>query len=174
MHERIEAAHGGTVTGSQAPAGTSAQAPLASVRLHSRHDVNSFSCPRSARVEDFIKRRAAHYEAKNYAKVFVFEAPNDNTKIEGYYTLAAYSLVHAEAITALSNSKRRQIEGSIPVPLVLVGYMGRDVHAPIGTGADLILDAARRAHSNSDIGSWGLIYTPRTTIAVWLNGMQTR
>jgi hypothetical protein len=73
-----------------------------------------------------------------------------------YYTLSAYSLGFDDASGAVSRTQAKKFEGNMPVPMILLGYMGKHKTAPANTGSDILLDAARRAHRSLDIASWGL------------------
>lgn len=42
------------------------------------------------------------------------------------------------------------------MPMMHVGFMGRDDNAPKGFGAALLVDAARRVHRSEDVAAWGL------------------
>ena len=89
---------------------------------------------------------------KNYSKVFVWPDPADPTKVWGYYTLSAARVERQELI----NRYEKKVPKGLPVPVALIGYMGRSDDAPKGLGAALIYDAAVRVGQNKDVGAWGL------------------
>jgi hypothetical protein len=71
----------------------------------------------------------------------------------GYYTLSPTALKR----NLSTGSDQKRIPGGLPIPMILIGYMGRDDNAEKGTGAALIVDAARRVSGNQDIPAWGLM-----------------
>jgi hypothetical protein len=79
--------------------------------------------------------------------------PDDPTHIFGYYTLSP-SLLTRGRVTG--SDQRRGIKG-LPIPMCLIGFMGRCDSAPRGIGEALIVDAARRVHRNLDMPAWGLM-----------------
>ncbi len=88
----------------------------------------------------------------NYCKVFIWPDPDAPARILGYYSLSACLVAREE----LNNRFQRKAPKGIPVPMVLIGFMGKTNGVPEGFGAALILDAARRVHRIKDIGIWGL------------------
>jgi hypothetical protein len=89
----------------------------------------------------------------NYCRVFILPNPDEPAQ---YYTLSAPLIVKEQ----LSNSDERKAVRDYfgyPVPVIRIGFMGRDDNAPKGLGAALIVDAARRVHRNADIAAWGLV-----------------
>jgi hypothetical protein len=90
--------------------------------------------------------------AKDYSKVLVWPNPEDPKRIWGYYTLSMARIERAE----LNNRYERKAPKGIPVPVALIGYMGRDDGAPKGLGGALIIDAAMRVRRIESIAAWGL------------------
>jgi hypothetical protein len=79
--------------------------------------------------------------------------PADQTEIWGYYTLSPSALVRRRA----TGSDQKRIPGGIPIPMALIGYMGRHEGAPKGFGKSVLVDAARRVYRNGDLPAWGLM-----------------
>lgn len=104
-------------------------------------------------MTEFIRSLAPEWVAKNYCRVFVLPNPDAPSAIWGYYTLSPAMLVRSDLST---QHQKRAIPG-IPVPLMRIGFMGRDDRSPKGLGAGLVTDAARRVHRNPDVAAWGLI-----------------
>jgi hypothetical protein len=90
---------------------------------------------------------------ENYCRVFVLPNPDDANEIWGFYTLSPSALVRSRT----STRDQKKIPGGIPVPVILIGFMGRHEGAPKGLGESLIVDAARRVRRNPDIPAWGLV-----------------
>jgi hypothetical protein len=68
----------------------------------------------------------------------------------------------------LNNRYQRRAPGGIPVPMALVGFMGRAAAAPAGFGAVLIHDAALRVSRITDLPCWGLALHPENgPLATW-------
>lgn len=153
MHDQPGQADKSSAGGGRPPSQPLEEEPLKSVRLHSRHRVGDFECAKSARVQSFLRAHAADYERLNYARVFAIENPHAPDQMWGYYTLTAAFLERSETSTQI----QKRIPPGLPVPLVRIGYMGRDDKAPRTLGAALVVDAARRVYRNSDIAAWGLI-----------------
>ena len=57
-------------------------------------------------------------------------------------------------------NRHRSIALQQNIPLVLIGYMGRNSGTPKGLGAALVVDAARRAHRSLEIPAVGLAVEP--------------
>lgn len=144
--ERRDEGRGGSAQEAAAP-------QLGTVPLSERHDVASFVCSRSVRVQAFLRTEAAGYSGINYTKVFVWPDPKDPIRILGYYTLSSCLVARQE----LSNKHERKAPKGIPVPVALIGYMGKTDGVQPGFGAVLIHDAAVRVSIlQENIGIWGL------------------
>ncbi|MGH7813238.1 MAG: hypothetical protein ACREQI_04460 [Candidatus Binataceae bacterium] len=122
------------------------------VPLSEIHRAADFRCARSARINGFFGKECSELLAHRYCRVFILPNPSDTSEIWGFYTLSA-SLFPRERTTG---SEQKRIPGGIPVPMALIGYMGRNDCAPKGLGKSLIVDAARRVHRNEDFAAWGL------------------
>jgi hypothetical protein len=91
--------------------------------------------------------------AHDYCKVFVLPNPADATEILGFYSLSPVCLPRTNA----TGSDQKRIPGGIPVPMMLLGFMGKNDGAPQGLGGSLIIDAARRVYQNPELAAWGLM-----------------
>ena len=153
MHDDAEEADGVLDAGSGAAGATPASQALVTVPLDRRlHRTDQFTCVRSERVQEFFRVDRDHLVQKNYAKVFVISNPVDPGQVWGFYSLSATIVDKNFASTQL----QKKIPRGLPVPMALIGYMGRDDQAPKGLGATLLVDAARRISRIADIGIWGI------------------
>jgi hypothetical protein len=115
--------------------------PLKTTPLRPDHRITDFRCERSERVQNFFHREMPRYMARGYCRVLILPDPTDPTGIWGYYTLTPSSLRPED----LTNSQRRRVIGGIPIPMMLIGFMGRDDRVPkeMELGSALLVDAAR-------------------------------
>jgi hypothetical protein len=153
MHDQSGGAHGSGLSGSGAVAEAVRLEPLSTVRLSDSHRVSDFRCEKSARIAAFFGRECVELVNKNYCRVFVLPDPDDPTRILGFYTLSM-SLLLKDLVT---NSDQRRVVRGLPIPMALIGFIGRCDSAPRGIGEALIVDAARRVHRSQDIVAWGLM-----------------
>jgi hypothetical protein len=142
--------------------------PLKTTRLQPGfHRTGAFRSHRSPRVEGFFEREMPRFLKSNYCKVLILADPDDATKIWGYYTLSPYKLEPTE----LSNRQRREFQGSISIPMMLIGFIGRDDSAPKRLGEALLVDAARRVARSEDTAGAALILDsdggPGTRLYAW-------
>lgn len=112
-------------------AGLTAPEPLAS-----DHDLDAFESGVGT-LDEWLKRRARRNETEGASRTFVVCA---GRRVVGYYSLAAGSILHAEA----TGRVRRNMPD--PVPVLLLGRLAidREWHGK-GLGADLLSDAVLRA-----------------------------
>jgi hypothetical protein len=146
--DRIHAA------GGENPSGTGAQA-LVTVALNlATHNFKGICCDRSQRVREFVRERHPEFIEKEYCKIFVLPDPRAPETILGFYTLSP-GLVDK---TDMSNRDQRAAIRGLPIPMFLVGYLGRDdgCSKDLSLGGVLIRDAALRVALNPDIACWGL------------------
>jgi hypothetical protein len=132
---------------------------LVTVRLNpSVHRMNDFVCSRSGRIGGFFRDECPRFLEKNYCRVFVLPDPADPTHIWGFYTLSP-GLVEKGRVS--TQDQKRAMSG-LPIPMILIGFLGRDDSAPqeLKLGAVLIHDAALRIHRSEDITAWGLYLDP--------------
>lgn len=125
---------------------------LTSIKLNQSHDLQSFKCERSSRIEKFLRLECHDLIRQNYCNIFVIPDPENESRILGYYSLCAYVINR----NALGNMDERRAPLNYSVPLALIGFIGRSDDADKGFGRMLIVDAARRAKFNEDIAVWGL------------------
>ena len=124
-----------------------------SVPLNPDHRVDAFACDHSERVARFLTREGPELIQNRYCSAFVLPNPEDPTDIWGYYTLSPSALVRRRA----TGSDQKRIPGGVPIPMALIGYMGRHNGAPKGFGKSIIVDAARRIYRVNDLPAWGLM-----------------
>lgn len=137
---------------------------LGTVPLSAIHRVNEFVCPKSPRVEAFLRGDCQEYLKCNYCRVFVWPDPNDPGRVLGYYSLSACIVQRA----VLSGSVQKKTPGGVGAPVILIGFMGKTVGAPDDFGPVLIYDAALRVSRITDIGIWGIALNPENeTLAKW-------
>jgi hypothetical protein len=129
--------------------------PLITCPVHDGHRLDNFLCAKSARVAGFFAGEAKVL-VPNYCRLFIAPAPNEPTKVWGYYTLSA-ALLLKQNLTGSDEKRIAKTYMGYPAPMVRIGFMGRDDGAPIGFGSALLVDAARRVHRNGDIAAWGLV-----------------
>ncbi len=131
------------------PAGS----PFITIPLDETHRVEAFECPRHPDVQKFIREEARVWAAARLGEVYVLPAQDDPTKIDGYYNLAANSLRREETDDKVQAALPI---GTAPIPVFIVGWIGRDQSTYKGLGVELVIDAARRARSFGRV-SWGLV-----------------
>ena len=154
MHSESQGTVDHDLEGRRSASTIEAEEPLATVRLNPTHRIADF-CAKSERVARFLHEQAPRWVRQRYCGVFVLPSADDPTQVLGYYTLSQFVLAREE----LQGKHRREtVIGAIP--LVLIGFMGKHDGAPMGLGAGLIVDAARRAHRNVDVPACGLAVEP--------------
>lgn len=130
-------------------------------KINDQHKIAEFVCAshaKSSRVQDFLHSKAHDYERKNFARTFVARLNTEPSKVLGYYTLSAATLIP----TKLSKSQQKTGPGSIDFPMVKLGFMGRCGEMPVGEafkdfGSTLLYDAALRVRKIDAIGIWGFV-----------------
>jgi hypothetical protein len=123
------------------------QVGFLTVQLRPEHRTDLFEAPHPSAVQDFIRGKALRYAAAPLGEVWVAPYTDDPTRIAGFYTLSADSIRKGE----LGNRDQKQIPMGIPVPMMLVGFIGRDKGATKGGGTALLIDALKRAASKGGI-----------------------
>jgi hypothetical protein len=108
---------------------------------------------KSGRVGGFFVSECPSLVEKNYCRVFVLPNPNDATEIWGFYSLSPSLLFRGAA----TGSDQKKVPKGLPIPMGLIGFMGRHDGAPKRLGEALIVDAARRLHRSQDFAAWGLM-----------------
>jgi hypothetical protein len=127
--------------------------PLQTVPLSEDHRIADFKCPQSERINGFFANECLELVKHRYCRVFILPNREDRTGVWGFYTLSPSLLLRDRA----TGSDQKRIPGGLPVPMMLIGFMGRDDGAPKGLGESLIVDAARRVYVNPDLAAWGLM-----------------
>jgi len=118
-------------SGTTDPGALSAPGPLAP-----DHELDTFESGVTA-LDEWLKRRARRNETEGASRTFVACA---GRRVVGYYSLAAGSILHAEA----TGRVRRNMPD--PVPVLLLGRLAVDrAWRGKGLGADLLSDAVLRA-----------------------------
>ncbi|UPK14705.1 hypothetical protein IVA93_16805 [Bradyrhizobium sp. 155] len=153
MHDESGGAHGSGSSGGSVVAEALRPEPLRTLPLSANHRVTDFRCERSARIAAFFSKECVEFIEKGYCRVFILPNPSDPTHILGYYTLSPSLLTRNRA----TGSDQKRVVKGLPIPMCLVGFMGRCDSAPKGIGESLIVDAARRVHRNPDMPAWGLM-----------------
>ena len=123
------------------------------VVLSENHKIADFRCSGSARINGFFQKECPELLAHRYCRVFILPNPADTSEVWGFYTLSPSLLARART----TGSEQKRIPRGLPVPTMLIGFMGRHDGAPKGLGASLIVDAARRVYLNEDLAAWGLM-----------------
>lgn len=110
--------------------------PTAPEPLAADHELDAFECGIDT-LDHWLKRRARRNEAEGASRTFVI---CEGRRVIGYYSLAAGSILHAEA----TGKVRRNMPN--PVPVLLLGRLAVDrTRHGKGLGADLLSDAVMRA-----------------------------
>jgi hypothetical protein len=165
MHESTEGAYGSLASSGTAAPGNGLP-PLKTVELDASHDVAGFVCSRSERVQNFLREHARRFVDKRYASVFVWIDPELPTRILGYYTLSPSSVAKRDLIN--KHDRKQFVEQGIPVPIALIGYLGKCDGAFQGLGAALVVDAAIRIAQGEPLRAWGIGLDPENEqLANW-------
>jgi len=124
----------------------------------SRHDRSRFVCE-SAELTDFLRQRARKEADSKASACFVIVPVDDPTRIAGYYTLSATSIVLAD----LPQDLMRKLPRYPLMPATLIGRLARDSEFKSqGIGGLLIRDALQRAWLHSvEIGSFAVVTDPK-------------
>jgi hypothetical protein len=153
MHDESGATDcGGDERGGANPEAVRVERPK-TVLLSESHRIADFRCAKSERINGFFRKECPEYLAHNYCRVFVFPNPADEREVWGFYTLSPSLLLRKQA----TNQDQKRIPPGLPVPMMLIGFMGRHDGAERGLGEALIVDAARRVCVNPDLAAWGLM-----------------
>lgn len=110
--------------------------------LTADHDVSGFDCCEAA-LDDWLRRHALANQSRRASRTFVV---CEGKPVVGYYSLAAGSMLHAEATGKL---RRNMPE---PVPMALLGRLAVDRRGQgSGIGAALLKDALVRVIRAADL-----------------------
>jgi GNAT superfamily N-acetyltransferase len=114
---------------------------VAPAALAPSHDLEAFDSGVPP-LDEWLKRRARANETEGASRTFVL---CEESRVIGYYSLAAGSLMHANAIGKV----RRNMPD--PVPVILLGRLAIDSRwQGKGLGADLLRDAVLRTTSAAE------------------------
>lgn len=106
--------------------------------LTGEHDCSRFHSG-SPQLDDYLRQYAGQHTRKNMGRTFVAVTP-DETRVLGYYTLAASSVSFEHAPDELIKKLPRY-----PLPTALLGKLAVDESVQRrGLGAFLLVDALRR------------------------------
>ncbi|HMN82297.1 MAG TPA: GNAT family N-acetyltransferase [Burkholderiaceae bacterium] len=104
-----------------------------------KHDRKGFASG-NERIDTYFRQRVTQDVRRNYAKAFVL-VERDSGVTAGFYTLSSHSIVLADLAESLVAGLPRYPS----VPVVLIGWMGRDQRfRGQGIGTLLLADALRR------------------------------
>lgn len=116
--------------------------------LGNQHDRGVFDCGVSI-LNDYLTKYAKQDVKRKASAVFVLVHRADPTRVIGFYTLCATSVLLSELPEAMTKKLPRYPE----IPAILVGRLARDIHFP-GMGELLLSDAiARCVRVASDIAA---------------------
>lgn len=123
------------------------------VPLDDSHDRQSFSCGVES-LDRHLHAQAGQAQRRHIAVCFVLPDVG-RSRIAGYYTLSAFSVV-AEA---LPETLQKKLPKYGQIPCTLLGRLAVDrEYRAAGLGKHLLVDALRRAliHS-SEVASWAVV-----------------
>lgn len=111
--------------------------------LAGHHDRTRFRCG-VPELDDYLRRRAGQDIRRRAAAVFVLSPADEPSRVAGYYTLSAASIVLGD----LPKKVAKKLPRYPHVPAVLIGRLARDTEFP-GTGKLLLIDALSRSLRHS-------------------------
>ena len=110
--------------------------------IEEQHDVSRFESG-AASLDVWLRRKARLNEAKGGARTYVV---CEGDRVIGFYSLAASSVERQRVSSRVGRSMPE------PIPVVLLGQLAVDfAYRGRGLGADLLVDAARRALAAADV-----------------------
>ena len=110
--------------------------------INEGHDVSRFESG-AASLDAWLRRKARLNEAKGGARTYVV---CDGDRVIGFYSLAASSVERQRVSSRVGRSMPE------PIPVILLGQLAVDTrYRGRGLGADLLVDAARRALAAADV-----------------------
>ena len=112
-------------------------------RLVPAHDLSAFDCGKPS-LNDWLKRFALLNDRSDAARTYVVQSGG---VVAGYYSLAAGSILKAQAPTRISKGLANH-----PIPVVLLARLAVDRTAQgAGLGAALLKDALLRIQGAADV-----------------------
>jgi GNAT superfamily N-acetyltransferase len=123
------------------------------VPLADTHDRRSFSCGVEP-LDRYLQAQAGQDQRRHIAACFVLFDPA-RSRIAGYYTLSAFSVVGA----ALPDAVQKKLPKYGQIPCTLLGRLAVDrEYRGAGVGRHLLVDALQRALLHSEeVASWAVI-----------------
>ena len=110
--------------------------------ISERHDVSRFDSGAGS-LDAWLRRKARLNEAKGGSRTYVV---CDGHRVIGFYSLAASSVERRRVSPRVGRSMPE------PIPVILLGQLAVDIgYRGRGLGADLLVDAARRALVAADV-----------------------
>lgn len=104
-------------------------------------------------LDQWLRERARQDQKRRVAAVYVLNPANDPTRIAGFYSLSATSVV----LSDLPENFARKLPRHPVVPAILIGRLARDIEFP-GLGEKLLLDALQRAgHHSAEIAAAAVV-----------------
>ena len=116
---------------------------FACLPLNKRHDRLDFCCGVDE-LDAWFRERASQDQGRHVAAVYVLTPVDEPTRVAGFYTLSATSVV----LSDLPLSVARKLPRYPIVPAVLIGRLARDTRFA-NTGELLLVDALQRAHRHA-------------------------
>jgi GNAT superfamily N-acetyltransferase len=123
------------------------------VPLDDSHDRRSFHCGVEP-LDRYLHVQAGQDQRRRIAVCFVLPDPAQS-RIAGYYTLSAFSVVGE----ALPDALRKKLPRYGQIPSTLLGRLAVDrAYRGLGVGKHLLVDALRRAFLHAaEVASWAVI-----------------
>ncbi len=116
-------------------------------RLDKTHDRLAFDCGKPL-LNQWLQQLAGQYERRDLARTFVAVRPG-HSLVLGYYAISAHQVLY----DALPDEQAKGLP-TLDIPVVLLGRLAVDQSVQgQGLGADLLVDALRRAeHISLHVG----------------------
>lgn len=131
------------------------------VPLDESHDRRAFTCGVEA-LDRYLHSQAGQDQRRHVAVCFVLRDPK-RSRIAGYYTLSAFSIVGE----ALPETLQKKLPRYGQIPCTLLGRLAIDrEYRAVGLGEHLLVDALKRAlvHS-SEVASWAVVVDAKDAAA---------
>jgi GNAT superfamily N-acetyltransferase len=132
------------------------------VALDESHDRRSFNCGVDS-LDRYFHVQAGQDHRRHIAVCFVL-LDRSRSRIAGYYTVSAFSIVGDELPAAL----QKKLPKYSQIPCTLLGRLAVDLqYRTYGIGKHLLVDALKRALIHSvDIASWAVVVDAKDAVAV--------
>lgn len=123
------------------------------VPLEASHDRRSFHCGVEP-LDRYLHAQAGQDQRRHIAACFVL-VDAAKSRIAGYYTLSAFSVIGAELPARL----QKKLPAYDQIPCALLGRLAVDrEYRGRGAGSHLLVDALQRALVNStEVASWAVL-----------------